>query len=241
MYWASERAFCCWISTRSLSVCVKQEGKCVVQLLGTRPRVGPFLAGQDVGEDLGDRGAAVDLLPLLHQGGPDALFEAAFLAQAAGRVAHQDGRGPTGRSLKVLDEGVGGGGHVAEGAVEEADLLFLVHDHAAVDGAAQVVGLEAFAQVALVAGGDAVEQAGDLVDEDVGVGRHRLEAGHSGLVALEGVPHELEYRLAPAGVAGAQVPGQVQAVEAGDARVVDADVDVVAVLLGVIRWLVVMR
>ena len=154
---------------------------------------GALLAGQDVGEDLGDRGAAVDLLPLLDQGGPDALFESALLAEAAGGVAHQDGRGPTGRSLKVLDEGVGGGGDVAQGAVEEVDLLFLVHDHAAVDGAAQVVGLQALAQVALVAGGDAVEQAGDLVDEDVGVGRHRLEAGHGGLVALEGVPHELEH------------------------------------------------
>ena len=161
--------------------------------LGDPASGGALLAGQDVGEDLGDRGAAVDLLPLLDQGGPDALFEAALFAEAAGGVAHQDGRGPTGRSLKVLDEGVGGSGDVAQGAVEEVDLLFLVHDHAAVDGAAQVVGLQALAQVALVAGGDAVEEAGDLVDEDVGVGRHRLEAGHGGLVALEGTPHELKH------------------------------------------------
>ena len=109
------------------------------------PAGGSFAAGEDVGEDLGDRGAAVDLLPLLHQRSPDALLKAALFAEAAGRVAHQDRGGPAGGSLQVFDEGVGGGGDVGQGAVEEVQVLFGVDDHAAVDGAAEVVGLEPFA------------------------------------------------------------------------------------------------
>jgi len=97
--------------------------------------------------------------------------------------------------------------------------------------AAEVVGLQALAQVALVAGCDALEQAGDFVDEQVGVGGHRLQARHGRLVALVRRPDQLENTVAPAGVAGTELPGQVQPVEAGDAGAVDADVDVGAVLL----------
>ena len=77
-----------------------------------------------------------------------------------------------------------------------------------------------------------MEQAGDLVDKQIGVGGHGLQAGHGGLVALVRLPDQLEHREAPAGVADAHVPGQVQAVEAGDAAGVDAQIDEIAVLVG---------
>ena len=183
-----------------------------------RPAAKRALAGgEDVGEHLGDRGAAVHLLPLLDQRGPDALLEATLLAESAGGVAHQDGGGPAGGGLQILDERIGCARDVGQGAVEELQVLLDVDHHAAVHRAAEVVGLQALAQVALVAGGDPLEQAGDLVDEQVGVGGHRLQARHSRLVALERLPDQLQNAVAPAGVPRSDTPGQIQAVEPGDA------------------------
>jgi len=178
------------------------------------------------------RGAAVDLLPLLDQGGPDSFLEAAFLTQATGGVAHQDGCGPTGGCLQILDEGLGGARHVGQRTVEELKVFLLVDDHAAVDGAAEVVGLQALTQIRLVSGSNPLEQAGDLVDKQVRVRGHGLETRHRGLVALVGLPDQLENRLTPAGVADPNVPGQIQAVKAGDPGVVNADVGVRPRLVG---------